>query len=172
MLDLTPIHTFVMKEAALAAFRDTSKASLRQGDMKGHLRIHSKFSAQLQSDKFSDMMPIRHNYEIPFDLHIPNESEWLNGSIRFEPGSTVFYTDGSRKDGTVGIGVTGPGIKISKPLGSTPNIFQAEIHAIEMCANACQRRGDLTGKRIYFASNSQAALKALPSFTMKSRLVS
>ena len=41
-----------------------------------------------------------------------------------------------------------------------------------MCASTCQRRGDLTGKRIYIASDSQAALKALTSFTITSRLVS
>ena len=37
MLDLTPIYDVVMKGAAMSAFRDTGKARLRPGDMKGHM---------------------------------------------------------------------------------------------------------------------------------------
>ena len=37
-------------------------------------------------------------------------------------------------DGRAGIEVFGPGTRIKTALGAFPTIFQAEVHAIELCA--------------------------------------
>ena len=169
LLNLPPIHIYVQKEAAMTAFRDANRLQLKPGNFKGHLEIFELFSNQMESNKISDIMTVRHNFELPFEVIIPERSEWLSGNL--ENQAIVFYTDGSRKEGKVGIGVTGPGIRLSKALGSTPFIFQAEIHAIELCVDKCLKRGDLRGKHIHIASDSQAALKALKSSTMTSKLV-
>jgi ribonuclease HI len=171
MLDLPPLHSYIMREAASAAFRDPKRTQLRSGNHKGHLKIHSIFSAQMESNTISDLMPVRYNY-MPLDLIIPDRSTWLNGNHQRTTHSTVFYTDGSKMDGGVGIGISGPGIRFSKSLGSTPTVFQAEVYAIEECVRICLNRGDLTGKQICIASDSQAALKAITSPVITSRLVS
>ncbi|KAL7723822.1 hypothetical protein ACLKA6_002147 [Drosophila palustris] len=51
-----------------------------------------------------------------------------------------------------------------------PSIFQAEIHAIEVCAIECIRRR-MQGATIFILSDSQAALKALQSFNITSKRV-
>jgi ribonuclease HI len=90
---------------------------------------------------------------------------------RFQPerGALVWYTDGSKMKEGVGAGVYGPNCRISKPLGKTPSIFQAEVHAIELCASESAKKG-LRGANIYILSDSQAALKALAAFKFDSKL--
>jgi ribonuclease HI len=172
MMNLPPLHYYIMKEAAASAFRDTNRLRYKPGDHKGHLKIHSIFSAQLDPNTISDIMPARHNFERPIDLTIPERRTWSDRDYQQGSQTTVFYTDGSRKDGKVGIGIAGPGIRLQKSLGSSPTIFQAEVHAIEVCAGICLRRGDLKGKHICIASDSQAALRAITSPIITSRLVS
>ena len=62
----------------------------------------------------------------------------------------------------VGAGVFGPNTKVSIPMGMCPTVFQAELHAIEICARLNLSKG-IKGARIYIFSDSQAALKALSS---------
>ena len=49
-------------------------------------------------------------------------------------------------------------------------VFQAEIHAIEVAALENLKKG-VKGKRIYIISDSQAAIKALESYSVSSELV-
>lgn len=55
-------------------------------------------------------------------------------------------------------------------IGNSPSVFQAETHAIEVCADKCLNREDV-GRNIYILSDSQAALKALASYKFESKLV-
>ena len=70
----------------------------------------------------------------------------------------------------VGIGAYGPGYRYHEALGSTPTIFHAEVYAIMKCAILCLRRGDIRGKRIYIASDSKAAIRALGAYVLNSKL--
>jgi hypothetical protein len=65
------------------------------------------------------------------------------------PGALVYYTDGSRKNGLVGMGIYGPSIRYFEALGSTPTIFQVEIHA----KNVCLTEGEIESKHIYIMSH-------------------
>jgi hypothetical protein len=70
--------------------------------------------------------------------------------LGFEPGTfgyqvgipadqeaLLFYTDGSRKEGQVGMGIYGPSLRQYEALGTTPTIFQAEMYTINVCARIC-----------------------------------
>jgi ribonuclease HI len=84
----------------------------------------------------------------------------------------VWYTDGSRtKEGT-GAGKHGvrPEIDIKVSLGRHATVFQADVYAIIYCLLENIKRS-YCNKRICIFSHSQAALKALNSFLIKSKLV-
>ena len=115
-------------------------------------------------------MDRQYNLEQLFQVTEPSRTEWESGGPSIQPGSTVFYTDGSRLNNRVGAGVTGPGVNISIPMGEWPTVFQAEIQAITECAIVCLRR-NYRHANICIFSDSQAALKALKSASCTSKLV-
>jgi ribonuclease HI len=83
-----------------------------------------------------------------------------------------FYTDGSLFEGRAGSGVFSEELelKISFTLGTFTAVFQAEVHAIMACSDYCLRKC-MTSKMVCICSGSQAALLALSSHTVSSRLV-
>jgi hypothetical protein len=77
----------------------------------------------------------------------------------------VCFTDGSRtKDGT-GAGIFGQSVnrKLSISPGKHTTVFQAEVYAILACVHEV-RTQDRPEKYVSICSDSQADLKALPSF--------
>jgi ribonuclease HI len=84
----------------------------------------------------------------------------------------IWYTDGSKTDQGVGAGIYGdkPRTKINLGLGQYPTVFQAEIVAIEQCAREIIRRS-YEDKTIVIYSDSQAAIRALSSCKISSKLV-
>jgi hypothetical protein len=54
---------------------------------------------------------------------IPERDAWDN--IPADQEALVFYKDGSRKEGQVGMGIYGPSLRHYEALGTTPTIFQA-----------------------------------------------
>ena len=84
------------------------------------------------------------------------------------------FTDGSK---TAGLNWSGAGIYIkdmdyreSISLGTFPTVFQTEVYAIKECA-CCLSAGGYSGKSVWIFSDSQAALKSLQRYTVKSSLV-
>jgi ribonuclease HI len=172
MLDLPPLPDMVKKEAAQTAFRMLKDYVPNAGDMQGHMKIYEDFPEIMELHTISDVMPIRYDFDSPFEVIIPERNAWEGNDPGVETGAAVFYTDGSRKDGSVGIGAYGPSLRHYEALGTTPTIFQAEMYAIMICAKKCLSRGDIHGRHIYIMSDSQAALKALRAHTFVSKLVS
>lgn len=117
-----------------------------------------------------DWMENRMNLDIPYNVVETNRQVWESGGPNISPGSIIFYTDGSKMNDKTGAGITGPGIDISIPMGRWTTVFLAEIYAILECASLCLRR-KYRYARICIFSDSQAALKALKSFTSQSKLV-
>ncbi|XP_066903574.1 uncharacterized protein [Halyomorpha halys] len=110
----------------------------------------------------SDHLPKRLDFEKNFNVCIPDKEIWRKGGPKL--GALVWYTDGSVKEGKAGAGVVGPNCK------RTLAMVQTEIHAIEIAALE-NIKNNPKGKRIYIISDSQAALKAIMSYTIKSGLV-
>ncbi|KAL3288382.1 hypothetical protein HHI36_002830 [Cryptolaemus montrouzieri] len=103
--------------------------------------------------------------ERPFHIIIPDRQEWISSKDRLLEGP-CWYTDGSKTAKGVGAGVYGRGAakEQSMCLGGNATIFQAEIFAIDHCANLLLA-GGLTNRSIKILTDSQAALKALASDT-------
>ena len=84
-----------------------------------------------------------------------------------------WYTDGSKTPNGTGSGVynikTGESISASLPNYAT--VFQAEIRAINLCASQLLNDSTVTDKTIYIQVDSKAALQALKSCEITSRLV-
>ena len=170
LLGLTPLHLHIKKEAAAAALRMQTEGNLKPGNMVGHLKILREFQADPLTKMPSDSMPAVLDFNKPFSVIIPDRDCWGTGGLSFDRGSMVWYTDGSKSEEGVGIGIYGNKTALSKSLGSNATIFQAEMHAIELCARIGLSRG-LRSAKVYIISDSQAALKALNSVNIESRLV-
>lgn len=84
----------------------------------------------------------------------------------------TFFTDGSVQEGLAGAGVHSAEaeVDLSFRLGPSVTIFQAEVFAISACANVCLQSG-IRNRRILICIDSQAALRALSSFCIDSKLV-
>ena len=107
-----------------------------------------------------------------FKVELSNKCNWkgISSTYAIDRGTLIWFTDGSKtKEGT-GAGVFGPRSRYSEAMGQHPNICQAEIHAIERCAAINIQRG-YVGMKIAILSDSQAAIKALDSYTVTSKMV-
>jgi hypothetical protein len=129
------------------------------GDMQGHLRIYEDFQEVMDQHALSDKMPIRHDFEAPFEVKIYEREGWNH--VPTEQSILTYYTDGSRKDGMTGMGIYGPSVRCYEALGASTTIFQSEMYAINVCARICLSTEGLEGKHVYIISDSQAALRAL-----------
>ncbi|KAJ8915922.1 hypothetical protein NQ315_015537 [Exocentrus adspersus] len=85
---------------------------------------------------------------------------------------SCWYTDGSKTPEGAGAGVYNrrPRVEIADRLGQYATVFQAEIHAIELCGRELEKRGP-NRRSIKIFSDSQAALKALGSYRCTSKAV-
>lgn len=169
-LDLLPIKLRIKEEAGKTAFRLLKTHCFLPGDYKGHLRIYDEFKNLTDLHVLNDVTS-ELNLDATFDVIFPSRLTWRNRDIILEDNALTYYTDGSRKNGKVGIGIYGPSFRFHKALGTSPSIFQAEVHAIEVCARRCLQRGDIKNRHTYIVSDSQAALKALNSQKIESKLV-
>jgi hypothetical protein len=92
----------------------------------------------------------------------------VNGRMGFNTDNKwglVRYTDGSKTNNCTGAGVyNGAGE------GGTASVFQAETCAIKVCVKENKEMG-YAGRNICIISNSQAAIKALDSFQINSKLL-
>lgn len=169
ILNLLPLHLFVQLEAEKSALRLKRTKQFFDGDLKGHLSILKDFKINPLLTH-EDWMNRQYNFERLFNVTEPSRAEWESGGPNIQPGSVIFYTDGSKLNNRVGAGVTGPGVNISISMGKWPTVFQAEIQAIIECATVCLQR-NYRHANICIFSDSQAALKALQSVTCSSKLV-
>jgi hypothetical protein len=107
------------KEAAQSAVRMLDENKTQGG---GHAGIYRDFKEIMDLQVLSDKMPVRHDFEARFEIEITEREECVNQTT--SPGALVYYTDGSRKNGLVRMGIYGPSIRYFEALGSTPIIFK------------------------------------------------
>jgi hypothetical protein len=121
---------------------------------------------------------MRSDYTIPvyyfpkiFNV-VMDRDYWRNKDPIFPEDALIWFTDGSRADSGTGSGMFGirPNRSFSFPLGKFATVFQMEVHAILQCACENIRRA-YKNKQILIFPDSQAALKALSSPKVTSRLV-
>ncbi|XP_050294284.1 uncharacterized protein LOC126734631 [Anthonomus grandis grandis] len=157
------------KKAINSTHRLFQTGKFKPGDSSGHLRILEQIKLE-NASKPRDHITAMLDLEIPFKVIIDDRQSWEKKEVPKADNASLWYTDGSKLTEGAGLGVSGPNIKISKSLGKYPNIFQAEVLAIDICAEECINQG-LQRKHIFILSDSQAALKALKAFKCDSKLV-
>jgi hypothetical protein len=105
----------IKKEAAQSAFRM----------LDSFILIGLTRNNGLDQHAYSDNMPIRYDFEASFEVNYKKREGWNHVST--EQSILTYYTDGSRKDGTIGIGIFGPSVTYYyEALSASITIFQAE----------------------------------------------
>ncbi|XP_074038066.1 ribonuclease H-like [Leptinotarsa decemlineata] len=115
------------------------------------------------------MLP-QYSFGKNFKTIITGKEAWKEGpSINAD---IACYTDGSKTEEGVGAGIniTEPKTKVSLSSSKKVTIFQAETAAIRHCAEKLLRQ-EFKEKTIAIYSDSQAAIKAISSMQVNSKLV-
>lgn len=89
------------------------------------------------------------------------------GGPKTERRVLVWYTDGSKNERRVGIGVKGPNRRIAQYLETFPTVFQAQVYAVEVCTLKKLRNAS---KVLKFTS-CLIVRRALKGFYFESKLV-
>ena len=74
----------------------------------------------------SDQIPTEHYFDVSFEVRIPQLLESDDG-ITWSEETLLFYTDGSKTDEGVEIGINGPDLSYFEPLGRGTSIFHVEV---------------------------------------------
>jgi ribonuclease HI len=121
---------------------------------------------------FESVLPLE-VFHRKYLVEYPLREIWLSeAEARLPSDGPKFYTDGSLFVGRAGSGVflEELDLKASFALGTFATVFQAEVYTIMVCSDYCLREC-MTGKTICICSDSRAALLALSSHTVSSRLM-
>ncbi|KAJ8961263.1 hypothetical protein NQ318_008947 [Aromia moschata] len=105
-------------------------------------------------------------------IQIPSRDDWDNTNNTICQNGIIWFTDGSKIGDKAGAGVYGKTTrtKLSFALGSCASVFQAEIYAILACGMEILKTAPKR-RTIQICTDSQAALMAIESSKVKSRLV-
>lgn len=169
LLNLEPLHIFIQKEARAAMLR---VSRCRRPFSSVYCKLLREINDSPIMTMPSDWINTEHHFIKFYSVDIKGRDDWETiGPPTLPPGSLIWYTDGSRKDAHAGAGVYGvrPKAQIAISLGSFASVFQAEMYAILACALENLRRA-FCNQNIFIFSDSQAALKALASVEINSKL--
>ena len=174
LLNLPPLHTVVREKAmayhlrATFCGRQTAAASAASNTaLAPLLKANPIIGSGL------DKMPKRYAFNRNFEIDIGSRESWEGGELRSPPpGALVWYTDGSKTNNGTGAGIFGeaPRASVTAGLGKLATVFQAEVHALAVCAAENLRRR-YREQRIYVYSDSQAAISAVGGNCFNSHLV-
>jgi len=124
---------------------------------------------QISIPHSTDYVPPIVNFERRYKIFIPTSTDWDNLPHQFENAVNI-YTDGSTLNSQIGGGVFSP-LKVSFRLPDHCSVFQAEVKAIQE-AMAHLDTSEHHEIDIFIFSDSQAALRALDSYTTNSKTIS
>ena len=119
---------------------------------------------------FTDKMKSRHSKGKSYEIIFPTRQEWMNERRITDDHKIIWFTDGSKTTEGAGTALHNGTYEDMIPLGRWTSVFQAEVIAINACAQKMLRDG-IMGTSIVICSDSQAALKALNKTEMKSKIV-
>jgi len=171
LLNLTPLDLVIQAESRMALYRlHIPKQPAEPKAEAGLLSIWKNVSDPLLGMRMDHTTPFYY-YSKVISVII-DWDHWKNKDPVFPEDALIWFTDGSRANSGTGSGIFGlrPNRRFSFPLGKFATVFQTEIYAILKCACENIRRA-YKNKRILIFSESQAALKALSSQKLTSRLV-
>ena len=172
LLNLPPVHIVVQAKAFATADR------LVQNGMwsPNFERSHGKIRKKIENEVFEmprDRLRPETGFTKLFETTLVSRAEWQDGwPVRLPKGDHVCFTDGSKMSESSGAGIHMPdlGIDESFYLGSLTSIFQAEVFAT-LIGGLNMIPTEISGKKIYICSDSEASIKALSSPTVTSKMV-
>jgi ribonuclease HI len=170
MLDIRPLHIKIKSVATAAAFRLASTNLLCNLSHSNELFKEMRFYRHLWSN--SDMAFPTYNFHRKFSVEIQDREDIDVLDLQESNDEHFIYTDGSKSEVGVGCGIFchSLGINVSYKIDDNSTVYQSEIFAIQVAANECLRK-ELVGKKLVFCSDSKAALNALKSVKINSKLV-
>ncbi|XP_073956502.1 uncharacterized protein [Choristoneura fumiferana] len=171
LLDLPPLHIAIESEARKSLHR--MKMYGLWNDSAPRTK-HTKMEQNEYLDSIMamgcDKMQPKYIFRRNFKVHVPTRAEWAEGLTLPEGSENSWYTDGSKMKSGTGAGIHAKDFNSSVSMGNYATVFQAETYAIIACAQENIDR-KVREKTIYILSDSQAALKALTSPKVDSRLI-
>ena len=171
LVDIPPLHLFLKYEAMNMNFRfRTSEIADLRSLTDDNLNSYDQEYEVLKHSFIDDCLK-RYDFIKNYEVDIPDREDWFELDINED--ADYWYTDGSKTLNGTGSGVYNikTGEAVSKSLPNYATVFQAEIRAVNLCANQLLNDPTATDKTIYIQVDSKAALHALKSCEITSRLV-
>ncbi|KAJ8912133.1 hypothetical protein NQ315_013222 [Exocentrus adspersus] len=108
-----------------------------------HNRMLESIESHSVLGMVSDGLPVRINLDLPYNILLPGRDEWERNKTDLLRADSCWYTDGSKTPEGAGAGVYSrrPRVEIADSLGQYVTVFQAEIHAIELCGRELEKWG-------------------------------
>nr|XP_044248538.1 uncharacterized protein LOC123002436 [Drosophila takahashii] len=168
ILDLEPLDLLAKSWASATALR-LREASAWSTGSSGHSII---LTNQRYIPHRTDYVPPIVNFEKRYKVLIPTRTEWDHLPHQIENAVNI-YTDGSKLNLQTGGGVFSPepDIKVSFRLPDHCSVFQAEVMATQEAMSYLDTTNHCNTDIIIF-SDSQAALRALDSYSTNSLTIS
>jgi ribonuclease HI len=170
ILGLPPLHLVMEARARSCTIR---LASIDLWGTWNQTTHHCKLTKYLQENtnywSNPDKIIGKFNFKKPFNVII-NDRDTLFDLNNVASDALIWFTDGSKSEEGAGFGVCcmDPCIDIKVGLEEHTTIFQAELLAINRCAEISLDR-NYKNKNILICSDSQAALKSLISNKINSK---
>uniref|UniRef100_T1I299 RNase H type-1 domain-containing protein n=1 Tax=Rhodnius prolixus TaxID=13249 RepID=T1I299_RHOPR len=107
-----------------------------QSNFIGHINITDKVDSLPVIDMVGDSVCPKYSFETPIQVILRSRTEWRVNWTEQCRKRVVWFTDGSKIACGTGAGVYGakPEILIESALGRYATVFQAEVFAINTCA--------------------------------------
>ena len=170
IIGLTPLHLHILKVASNTAIRIGCVGATSFRENSAHGKLISLIPQWTSITSHSDLISARLDFVRNFETIFPDRNSYTHHDSLTAGDPNCWYTDGSKTDNGSGSGVYNVSEEISIALGTTASVFQAELHAISVCAATLLRQGT-TGQRISIYSDSQAAIKAVGNVRCTSQTV-
>jgi ribonuclease HI len=174
LLDLPPLHLFIQNTAmsALSRYKISNIQVIRNIDDRNLFSKYKNNSDIITAINNPDHMIKEFNFNFPFEVDFPSREDWENIVCEDSDDREIWYTDGSLTSNGTGCGIYSKkdDTKVSISMEDFNSVFQAEVFAIQKCTSILLQK-NTTNKKVIIHSDSQAALKAIRSNVITSKVV-
>ena len=179
---ILPLDLQIQTEAMKTAYR-FSQLGLQPNRQKwniGHMQIWRYLLRIPVTCMNTDFMKAEYYFDHAYSTKVPDRREWLEGEIMDNQAVNTCFTDGSKQDENpnnpnhpqwagAGIYSETASLQESVPLGQYTTVFQAEVFAIQSCAELLTMRPIM--ESVVINTDSQAAIGALHKPRITSKVV-
>lgn len=160
IIGLAPLHLHILKVAAKTAIRFGCLGNFTLSRDSPHSRICELIPQWELITDHSDLISPRIDFGRNFKTVIPTRESYTDPNFLSPDDPDSWYTDGSKTDEGSGSGIYNCNDELSVALGMTASVFQAELHAITVCADHLLQLG-VVDRHLRIYTDSQAGVNAL-----------